>query len=192
MGAVASQITSLMIVYSTLYSGAYQRKHQSSASLTIVWGIHRWSVNSPHKWLVTRKMCPFDDVIMHRWNPFEKSQYCGKRFYAFMAWLHQRCKYCITNEARIPSEKHNLWGMDQNIVIVSINRIWCIDSKNWYIFLIIMDKNDSEFMQHKDEHAFHGHLWPLTWINFNRAWMGNYIHYKVWNEITYPFRNSTV
>ena len=33
MGAMASQITSLTSVYSTVYSGAYQRKHQSSASL---------------------------------------------------------------------------------------------------------------------------------------------------------------
>ena len=41
-----------------------QRKHQSSASLAFVWGIHRWPVNSPHKWPVTRKMFPFDDVIM--------------------------------------------------------------------------------------------------------------------------------
>ena len=29
-------------------------------------GIHRWPVNSPHKWPVTRKMFPFDDVIMER------------------------------------------------------------------------------------------------------------------------------
>ena len=42
MGAVASQITSLAIVYSTVYSGADQRKHQSSASLAFVRGIHRW------------------------------------------------------------------------------------------------------------------------------------------------------
>ena len=62
MGAMASQITSLMIVYSTVYSGA--DKHQSSASLAFVRGIHRWPVNSPHKWPVTRKMFPFDDVIM--------------------------------------------------------------------------------------------------------------------------------
>ena len=41
-----------------------QRKHQSSASLAFVWGIHRGPVNSPHKWPVTRKMFPFDDVIM--------------------------------------------------------------------------------------------------------------------------------
>ena len=64
MGTKASQITSLAIVYSTVYSGADQRKHQSSASLAFVWGIHRGLVNSPHKWPVTRKMFPFDDVIM--------------------------------------------------------------------------------------------------------------------------------
>ena len=49
MGVMASQITSLPIVYSSVYSGADQIKHQSSASLTYVRGIHRWSVNSPHK-----------------------------------------------------------------------------------------------------------------------------------------------
>ena len=64
MGTIASQITSLTIVYSTLYSGADQSKHQSSASLAFVWGIHRGPVNYPHKRPVTRKMFPFDDVIM--------------------------------------------------------------------------------------------------------------------------------
>ena len=66
MGAISSLITSLMIVYLTVYSDADQRKHQSSASLAFVWGIHRGPVNSPHKWPVTRKMFPFDDVIMTR------------------------------------------------------------------------------------------------------------------------------
>ena len=64
MSTIASQITSLTIVYSTIYSGADQSKHQSSASLAFVWRIHRGPVNSPHKWPVTRKMFPFDDVIM--------------------------------------------------------------------------------------------------------------------------------
>ena len=64
MGAIASQITSLIIVYSTLYSGADQRNHQSSASLAFVRGIHRRPVNSLHKWPVAPKMFPFDDVIM--------------------------------------------------------------------------------------------------------------------------------
>ena len=56
MGAMASQITSLMTVYSTVYSGANERKHQSSASLAFVRGIHRWPANSPHKCPVTRKI----------------------------------------------------------------------------------------------------------------------------------------
>ena len=64
MGAIVSQIASLTIVYSTVYSGADQRKYQSSASLAFVRGIHRWPVNSLHKRPVTRKMFHFDDVIM--------------------------------------------------------------------------------------------------------------------------------
>ena len=61
MGPKASQMTSLAIAYySTVYSGADQRKRQSFASLLFVWGIQRW----PHKWQVTRKIIPFDDVTM--------------------------------------------------------------------------------------------------------------------------------
>ena len=64
LSAMASQITGVSIVCSTVCSGTYQRKRQSSASLAFVTGIHRWPVNSPHKGPVTRKMFPFDDVIM--------------------------------------------------------------------------------------------------------------------------------
>ena len=60
MSAMASQITSLTIVY----SGADQRKHQSSVSLAFVRGNHRWPMHSPHKGPVMLKMVPFDDVIM--------------------------------------------------------------------------------------------------------------------------------
>ena len=64
MSAIASRITSPTTVYLIVYSCADQRKHQSSASLAFVRGIHRRPVNSPHKGPVTRKMVPFDDVIM--------------------------------------------------------------------------------------------------------------------------------
>ena len=64
MSAVVSQITSPTIVYSTVYTGTDQRKYQSSASLAFVRGIHRGPSNSPHNGQVTRKMLPFDDVIM--------------------------------------------------------------------------------------------------------------------------------
>ena len=65
MDAIASQITNLTIFCSTVYADANQRKHQSSASLAFVWGIHRGPVNSTPKWPVTRKMFPFDDIIMN-------------------------------------------------------------------------------------------------------------------------------
>ena len=54
-------------VYSTVYWGADQRKHQSSASLAFVRGIHRWPVNSPHKGPVTRVMFPFHYIIMREY-----------------------------------------------------------------------------------------------------------------------------
>ena len=67
MDTMNSQITSLTIVYLTVYSDADQRKHQNTASLAFVRGIHRRPVTSPQKWPVTRKMFPFDDVIMGTW-----------------------------------------------------------------------------------------------------------------------------
>ena len=72
MSAMASQITyiSISIVCSTACLGVDQRKHQRSASLAFVRGIHRYPLNSLHKGQVTRKMFPFDDVIMKK-NAFE-------------------------------------------------------------------------------------------------------------------------
>ena len=58
MTTMASKITSFTVVYSTVYSDADQRKHQSSASLVFVWGIHR-----------------------DRWIPHTKGQLRGKCFH---------------------------------------------------------------------------------------------------------------
>ena len=90
MGTIVSQITSLTIVYSTVYSDADQRKHQSSASLAFVRGIHWGAVNSLHKWPVTRKVFPFDDVIMI----FHITGYFQNRFLslrAIISWLNFFC-----------------------------------------------------------------------------------------------------
>ena len=75
IGAIASLITSLTIVYTIVYPDADLGKHQSSASLAFVWGIHRGPVNFPHKGPVTRKMIPFDDVIMKR------------EHYSYLCWI---------------------------------------------------------------------------------------------------------
>ena len=52
MSTKAFLITDVSIVYLTVCSGADQG------------GIHWWPANSLHKWPVTRKISPFDDVIM--------------------------------------------------------------------------------------------------------------------------------
>ena len=80
MGAMASQITSLRIVYSAVSPGVDQKKHQSSASLAFVRGTHRSPVNSPYKGSVTRKMFPIDDVIVNwRYIPFTVLWLCWHR-----------------------------------------------------------------------------------------------------------------
>ena len=56
MTTMASQITSLTVVYLTVYSDADQRKHQSSASLAFVWGIHR-DRRIPHTKVQLRGKC---------------------------------------------------------------------------------------------------------------------------------------
>ena len=75
MGAIASQITSITVVYSAVYSDADQRKHQSSASLAFVWGIHR-----------------------DRWIPRTKGQLRGKCFHLMTSsrhWITYLVSICV-------------------------------------------------------------------------------------------------
>ena len=96
MSTMASQITSLMIVYSIVYLSADQRKHQSSALLAFVRGIHRRAVNSPHKGPVTRKMFPFDDVIMCR-SLDKPLMNCGGLVHEFTSPVRDiRAGACVT------------------------------------------------------------------------------------------------
>ena len=81
MITMASQITSLTIVYSTVCSGADIKQHQGSALLAVVREIHRWPANSLHKGQITRKMFLFDDVIMK---------------IAWRFWTHT----CVTKETK--------------------------------------------------------------------------------------------
>ena len=76
MTTMASQITILTVVYSTVYSDVVQRKHQSSASLAFVWGIHR-----------------------DRWIPRTKGQLRGKCFHLMMSsWEMSSlsCHFCFS------------------------------------------------------------------------------------------------
>ena len=61
MDAIASQITSLTIVYSIIYSDADQRKHQSSASLA-------FGGNSPGTGEFPAQMASYAENVSIRWR----------------------------------------------------------------------------------------------------------------------------
>ena len=112
MSTMASQITSLTIVYASVYSGTDQRKHQSSASLAFVRGIHRGPVNSPHKGPVTRKMFPFDDVIMCvKWKCFKWTPLWTPYEQRFMDDTYVCSNY---QDDWDPFTKMNVYSKDQN------------------------------------------------------------------------------
>ena len=116
IGTMASQITNLTIVYSTVYSGTDQRKHQSSASLAFVRGFHRGPVNSPHKGPVMRKMFPFDDVIMHK--------NLGRRREAWTEWPTS-CKRHLFNSFEVYSRSW-LMIIKSRSVLVMVWRRKCM------------------------------------------------------------------
>ena len=128
MGAIESHITSLTIVYSTVYSGTYQRKHQSSASLAFVRRVQRWPVNSPHKGPVTRKRFPFDDVIMILWGIWGNwpqtrvSQAPKSSYYTYRLTLRQLLQQgpkTVPSHAKAMKIKqfhHKLSGKSSNVI----------------------------------------------------------------------------
>ena len=102
MGAIASQITSLAIVYSAVYSDADQRKHESSASLAFVWGIHR-----------------------DRWIPRTKGQLRGKCFHLMTSsWIvlssiFTKSRYSISSL----SANQLFWNLAHDMAILLLQNV---------------------------------------------------------------------
>ena len=142
MGAIGSQITSLTIVFSTVYSGADQRRHDSSASLAFLRGIHRGPVNFPHKWPVTRKMFPLDDVIM----TFQHDgRSLGSRF-GIKYWIATFIWFTSTTKFRVSLYEiyHNLLYQARFLYTKChiYSSLWQVQLKQqfcWYIQKFVME-----------------------------------------------------
>ena len=138
MGAMASHFTSLTIVYSTFYSGADQRKHQSSMSLVFVQGIHRKPANSPHKWPVTRKMFPFDDVIMRR-----RSWFMPWHYYTNLVLISIQTGWKM--KFRVEFMQSLFWVILQRTEQIKNKWVWEKIDKNMFreniIFLVFVNTN---------------------------------------------------
>ena len=165
MSTMASQITSPSIIYSTDYSGADQRKHLNTAWLAFVREIHRGLVNSPHKGPVTRKMFPFDSVIMdsffsnndgdisdRTWNIFERhfqreiifSNISSNTSAFIMAWHNQweftvAYMICINNARNVKQCVVVCWLLFALQVILAVHlNINCSFAQNKIIIIIII------------------------------------------------------
>ena len=108
MGTIASQITNLMIVYSSVYSDADQRKYQSSASLSFVWGIYR------DRWIPCTKASYAENVsIWLRHHVLHVTKWYSN----WMFDVRQKFISCLL----ILSSTHSAW----TLVIFPAN-LWCI------------------------------------------------------------------
>ena len=153
-----SQITSLTIDYSTIYSDADQSKHQSSASLAFVRGIHRGPVNSLHKWPVTRKMFPFDDVIMKQ-KQLHSLPWCSievfclqivfdevKQILAILVWIEKIKSSWLY---------HFYWYANFNnkqLAYRDERVIWCIDDFIPFTHIYIAwDSSHTSYIYHKPD-----------------------------------------
>ena len=131
MGSMASPIPNLTLDYSTVYSGADQRKYQSSASLAFVRGIHRSPLNSPHKGLVTRKGFPFDNVIMG-WDVFLNIIcYCLCTPYGAVLLVHRDSRNCMLPEPILPLKG---WLLNSLYIYRYIYMIMHLKWKRKYFF----------------------------------------------------------
>ena len=131
MSGMASEITGVSIVCSTVDSCVDQRKHQSSASLAFARGIRRWPMNSPHKRPETRKMFPFDDVIMGVGGVWERLQWIGAdRHVGCDERSAERTLYPIL---RLYRSIHHQWDMvDMAIAhMIDFNCKWSIIVLVW-------------------------------------------------------------
>ena len=120
ISAMASEITSITIVYSILYSGADQRKHRSSASLASVKGIHRSPVNSPHKgkcFYLKTSACPSwingiespPPLSSFEWN----RDWITKIFQNSLTW--DDLKFCLYNETK-QNWEIRIWSSLKNLM----------------------------------------------------------------------------
>ena len=164
MSAMASQITSITIVYSIVYSGADRRKHQISASLAFARGIHRWPVNSPHKGPVTRKMLPFDDgVNVVGWYTETNTKlptFCRRHFQSKLIFMQDKCcifslmiklfgKFIAKCVIDMPDVFQNINLTFLMLLIVTIPAIFvCILINYMLLAMWLMLKKDGEVFIH--------------------------------------------
>ena len=130
-----------------------RRRPEKTAKLRIIghlWGIHRWPANLPHKWTVTQKMLPFDDVIMGMLLPAQESVfvhfqslrcYCQNNMKRSYFQWHFKVRinvYGITNIR--PHEQGNKFLTFQKILTIAIDLF--VDQIKWWFAIPFLSYDD--------------------------------------------------
>ena len=156
MSAITSQITSLTIVYSIVYSDADQRKHQSYASLAFVWGIHR------DRWIIHRD----------RWIPRTNGQLRGKCFHLMTSsWCTPFHNYGTINSYTLDAYSDNTGG-----------RFYY--SKQWFILIpVCKSKLTTSNLWHEISYPLpnFNDCTVEVW-----EWISNFISHFIMDAITDP------
>ena len=95
----------------------FRRRWKKTSKLHVTGGIHRWPVNSPHKWPVTRKMLPFDDVIMFCYTnrvifitTSTTIKFFTLKYIAMCGYVKPSCKY--TTHLTLFVMHQGIWSKD--------------------------------------------------------------------------------
>ena len=140
MSAMASQITGVSIVCLSVCLGADKRKYPSAVSLDFVRGILRWPVDSSHKWPVTQKMFPFDDVILYNFaftgDLLEGFPACTEtslqRIWWYKTFQTRRGRWQLRSLA-LENKFHVLWILDAEMAFPHL--IIFLRGKQWPVYL---------------------------------------------------------
>ena len=153
MGVMASHITSLSIVYSTVCSGVDQRKHQSSASLAFVRGIHRWPASNAENVSIWWR---------HHAPDFVELQRSRFAFYVWMSetWANKRKRY-ICSDAISCTNFQKDWVIELK---------WWTKQILWYMYWSLRWVSERFLAIHScfRIHSYHEDI--MTWKGFPHYW----------------------
>ena len=120
MGAMVSQITSLTIVCSTVYSRRRSKKASKLRVTGFCAGNSPVTGEFPHKAPVARKIFPFDDVITSEVCSRQQCQLQGS------SWVFNVCKASPSRCAEWPLDQHNAYAKVPRAIH------WCCVTRDWH------------------------------------------------------------
>ena len=193
MDVIASQITSLAIVYSTVYTSADRRKYQSFASLVFVWGIHRGRGKCFHLMTSSCFLAHYNTLPLHY---DEVNSICTDSCSLVISNILYDCNY-VWNIIVIRKKTSTTGKCSVDHLYRTFSMLWreflfqfhsCMSSPK--LLHVSFHKKLLNGVTHLPTKTPGGPL--LTWCNFKPSLISNYMLSEVCDEIYDSFPNFNV